>query len=149
MNIWQKPISVTLLESIHVGTAVEHLGIKFVEVGENFIRACVTVDERTQQPFGILHGGVSMVLAEALGSCGAHYASPEGRRSVGLDINANHVRSVPVGGVVTGTARPVHIGRLTQVWQIDLTDEAGRMTCVSRITLAMLDDEKRATPGAA
>jgi 1,4-dihydroxy-2-naphthoyl-CoA hydrolase len=139
LNIWQKPISVALLESIHVGTAVEHLGIEFVEVGDDFIRARLKVERRTQQPFGILHGGVSMVLAEALGSCGAHYASPEGRRSVGLDINANHVRAVPIGGVVTGTAKPVHIGRTTQVWQIDMADEAGRTTCVSRITMAMLE----------
>jgi uncharacterized protein (TIGR00369 family) len=84
-----------------------------------------------------LHGGVSVVLAETLGTCGAVGASPEGYRAVGLDINANHIKGTS-GGWVTGTARPVHIGRTTQVWQIDLHNEAEELTCVSRITLAML-----------
>ena len=95
------------------------------------------MDERTVQPFRILHGGVSVVLAETLGSCGAHYSAPEGHRAVGLDINANHIRSAS-SGWVTGTARAVHIGRTTQVWQIDMTNDAGQLTCVSRITMAVL-----------
>ena len=95
------------------------------------------VDTRTRQPYGILHGGVSVVLAETLGSCGAAFAAPEGHRAVGLDINANHLRAT-TSGWVTGTARPVHVGRTTQVWQIDLQDEQGRLTCVSRITMAVL-----------
>lgn len=97
----------------------------------------VPVDERTRQPFGLLHGGVSVVLAETLGSMGAFYASPEGHRAVGLDINANHLRAA-TSGWVTGTARPVHIGRTTQVWQIDMVNDAGELTCVSRITMAVL-----------
>jgi uncharacterized protein (TIGR00369 family) len=120
-----------------VGTAIAHLGIEFLEVGDDFISARVPVDSRTCQPYGLLHGGVSVVLAETLGSCGAMYASPEGHKAVGLDINANHLRGV-TGGWVTGTARPVHIGRTTQVWQIDMVDDAGKMTCVSRITMAVL-----------
>jgi 1,4-dihydroxy-2-naphthoyl-CoA hydrolase len=136
-RIWQQPVSVEILTSIHRDTAVERLGIEFLEVGDDFIRARVPVDTRTRQPYGILHGGVSVVLAETLGSCGAAYAAPAGHRSVGLDINANHLRAVSSGWVI-GTTRPVHIGRSTQVWQIELADEQGRPTCVSRITMAVL-----------
>ncbi|MGZ5848505.1 MAG: hotdog fold thioesterase [Ramlibacter sp.] len=137
MRIWQQPISVELLTQAHVDTAVQRLGIEFVEVGDDFIRARVPVDARTRQPYGLLHGGVSVVLAETLGSCGAAYSCPPGHRAVGLDINANHLRGATEGWV-TGTTRPVHIGRTTQVWQIDLHDAAGRPTCVSRITMAIL-----------
>ena len=137
MTIWKKPLSVETLTTISANTAVSHLGIEFLEVGEDFISARVPVDPRTHQPYGLLHGGVSVVLAETLGSCGAAYAAPEGWRAVGLDINANHLRGVTSGWVI-GTARPVHIGRTTQVWQIDLRNEAGQLTCVSRITMAML-----------
>jgi uncharacterized protein (TIGR00369 family) len=114
-------------------------GIEFLEVGPDFIRARVPVDTRTRQPYGILHGGVSVVLAETLGSCGAAYASPPGTRAVGVDINANHLRATTAGWV-TGIARPVHVGRTTQVWQIDLSDDAGRLTCVSRLTMAILPE---------
>ena len=138
MYIWKKPISVAALQSLHQDTAVSHLGIEFLEVGDDFIRARLPLDKRTRQPYGLLHGGVSVVLAETLGSCGAIYASPEGVRAVGLDINANHLLGV-TGGWVSGITRPVHIGRSTQVWQIDLHNEAGRLTCVSRITMAMLN----------
>jgi uncharacterized protein (TIGR00369 family) len=137
MRIWKKPISVEHLAEVHVGTAVQHLGIEFLEVGDDYIRARVPVDTRTRQPYGILHGGVSVVLAETLGSCGAMYASGEDQRAFGLDINANHVRAAK-SGWVTGVARPVHLGRSTQVWQIELTDEDGQLTCVSRITMAMM-----------
>jgi uncharacterized protein (TIGR00369 family) len=137
MSIWKKPISVEALTASHRGTAPEHLGIEFLEVGDDFIRARVPVDHRTKQPFGLLHGGVSVVLAETLGSCGAMYSSPPGQRVVGLDINANHIRAA-TSGWVTGITRPVHIGRSTQVWAIELHDEQGRLTCVSRITMAVL-----------
>lgn len=137
MPVWKKPISVAELTAIHKDTAVAHLGIEFLEVGDDFIRARVPVDTRTKQPYGLLHGGVSVVLAETLGSCGAAYSCPEGYRAVGLDINANHLRGA-TSGWVTGVARPVHIGRTTQVWQIDLTNDAGEMTCASRITMAVL-----------
>ena len=137
MRIWKKAISVEHLAVVHTGTAVDHLGIEFLEVGDDFIKARVPVDKRTQQPYGLLHGGVSVVLAETLGSCGAVYAAPEGHRAVGLDINANHIKGA-TSGWVTGIARPVHIGRTTQVWQIDLTNDAGELTCVSRITMAVL-----------
>ena len=137
MPIWQKPVSLDELNAHSVDTAVSTLGIEFVEIGDDFLRARVPVDKRTVQPFGLLHGGVSVVLAETLGSMGAYYSSPEGHRAVGLDINANHLRAA-VSGWVTGTARPVHRGKTTQVWQIDLANDAGELTCVSRITMAVL-----------
>ena len=137
MRIWQKPISVTLLSENHHDTAPAHLGMEFLEVGDDFIRARVPVDHRTRQPHGILHGGVSVVLAETLGSCGAHYSCPESFRAVGLDINANHIKAAS-SGWVTGITRAVHIGRSTQVWQIEMHNDAGELTCVSRITMAIL-----------
>jgi 1,4-dihydroxy-2-naphthoyl-CoA hydrolase len=133
-SIWKCPVSVETLTAIHVNTTVAHLGIEFLEVGDDFLRARAPVDSRTRQPVGILHGGISVLLAETLGSCGAACASPPPHRSVGIDINANHIRSVSEGWV-TGVARPVHIGRTTHVWQIDLTNDNGQLTCVSRITL--------------
>ncbi len=137
MAVWTRPISPQILAGIHKDTAVERLGIEFLEVGDDFITARVPVDTRTRQPYGLLHGGVSVVLAETLGSCGAAYSCPEGHRAVGLDINANHLKGA-TSGWVTGVTRPVHIGRTTQVWQIDLRNDAGELTCVSRITMAVL-----------
>jgi 1,4-dihydroxy-2-naphthoyl-CoA hydrolase len=137
MKIWTQPISVEELTQLHRDTAVQHLGMEFLEVGEDFITARVPVDSRTKQPYGLLHGGVSVVLAETLGSCGAAFSCPSGHRAVGLDINANHLKGA-TSGWVTGTTRPVHIGRSTQVWQIDLKNDAGELTCVSRITMAIL-----------
>jgi len=137
MSIWKQTISVEVLTAAQVNTAVQHLGIEFLEVGSDFIRARVPVDSRTVQPYGLLHGGVSVVLAETLGSCGAAYSAPGGHRVVGLDINANHLKGVS-SGWVTGITRPVHIGRSTQVWAIELTNDKGELTCVSRITMAVL-----------
>ena len=137
MPIWKKPITLEICNQTSENTAVKHLGIEITEVGDDYLVGRVPVDERTRQPFGLLHGGVSVVLAETLGSIGAFYASPEGHRGVGLDINANHLRSA-TSGWVTGTARPVHIGRTTQVWAIEMVNDAGELTCVSRITMAIL-----------
>jgi 1,4-dihydroxy-2-naphthoyl-CoA hydrolase len=137
MSIWKQQPSVAWLTQIQQHTAVSHLGIEFLEVGDDFIRARVPVDARTRQPYGLLHGGVSVVLAETLGSCGAACTLAEGWRCVGLDINANHIRGV-ASGWVTGVARPVHIGKTTQVWQIDMHNDAGELSCVSRITMAVL-----------
>jgi 1,4-dihydroxy-2-naphthoyl-CoA hydrolase len=137
MAIWTQEISVEILDRIGKNTAVEHLGIEYTAVGDDFLAARVPVDHRTHQPYGLLHGGVSVVLAETLGSCGAAFAAPPGHTVVGLDINANHIKGVK-SGWVTGVAKPVHIGRTTQVWQIDMRNEAGELTCVSRITMAVL-----------
>ncbi|HET7528262.1 MAG TPA: hotdog fold thioesterase [Burkholderiaceae bacterium] len=138
--IWKRPVSVELLTSVHVGTTVAHLGIEFLEVGDDFIRARAPVDARTRQPMGILHGGISVLLAESLGSCGAAFSSPPGHSVVGLEINANHLRSVK-DGWVTGVGRPFHAGRTTQVWHIEIRNERGQLTCVSRITLAVLQPQ--------
>ncbi len=137
MSIWKKPISLEVLTSASANTASDHLGIEFMEVGPDYLVARVPVDERTRQPYGLLHGGVSVVLAETLASCGAAFASPPEWKAVGLDINANHLRGTTQGWV-TGTTRPVHIGRSTQVWQVELRNDANELTCVSRVTMAML-----------
>ena len=137
MSIWNKPTTLASISAHTANTAISHLGIEFLEVGDDFLRARVPVDERTRQPYGILHGGVSVVLAETLGSMAAANSCPPDHRVVGLDINANHIRAAS-SGWVTGTARPVHIGRTTQVWQIDLVNDEGQLTCVSRITMAVL-----------
>jgi 1,4-dihydroxy-2-naphthoyl-CoA hydrolase len=137
MQIWQRPISLVILNEISRNSAVTHLGIEFIEVGDDYISGRVPVDHRTQQYSGLLHGGVSVVLAETLGSCGAGFSCPPDHQVVGLDINANHLRAAQ-SGWVTGTARPVHRGRSTHVWQIDLHNDAKELVCVSRITMAIL-----------
>lgn len=136
-SIWKRPISVEILNTFLKDTAAHHLGIEVLEVGDDFIKGRVPVDARTRQPYGILHGGVSVLLAETLASVAADYASAPGFQAFGLDINANHLRSA-ASGWVTATAAPVHIGRSTQVWQIELADEQGRLVCVSRLTAAVL-----------
>ena len=137
MRIWQQPISLEILTRVSENTAVSFLGIEFVEIGDDYLVGRVPVNRQTCQPYGLLHGGVSVTLAETLGSCGAAFSCTPGHQAVGLDINANHLRGAQ-SGWVTGTARAVHIGRTTQVWQIDMRDDAGKMTCVSRITMAVL-----------
>ena len=137
MSIWKKETSLEALNAFNAGCAVGHLGIEITEIGADHLVGRVPVDSRTKQPFGLLHGGVSVVLAETLGSIGAYHACPEGYMAVGLDINANHLRST-TSGWVTGTARPIHLGKTTQVWQIDMVNEGGELTCVSRLTMAIL-----------
>ena len=141
MSIWLKPAVLEEINARNLNTAVAHLGIEITELGDNYLVGRVPVDHRTVQPFGLLHGGVSVVLAETLGSIAAYHASPEGHLAVGLDINANHLRSAR-SGWVTGTARAVHIGRTTHVWQIDLVDDSGKQVCASRITMAILAPQK-------
>lgn len=137
MPIWLKPAHLDEINARNANTAVAHLGIEITAIGDDFLVGRVPVDHRTKQPFGLLHGGVSVVLAETLGSIAAFHACPQGYLAVGLDINANHLRSAR-SGWVTGTARAVHIGKTTQVWQIDMVGEDGKPTCVSRITMAIL-----------
>jgi 1,4-dihydroxy-2-naphthoyl-CoA hydrolase len=137
MLIWKKPISVASLTRRAANTAITHVGIEFMEVGDDFLTARLPVTRQTCQPMGLLHGGVSVVLAETLGSIGAAHCCSEGSSVVGLDINANHLRAVREGWV-TGRATPIHIGRTTQVWKIDISDQAGKLTCVSRLTMAVI-----------
>jgi len=132
-----RPSSLEALNALSAGTAMEPLGIEFTELGPDFLRATMPVDRRTHQPYGLLHGGASVLLAETLGSTAAMLCVAEGERCVGIEINANHLRAVREG-IVTGTARPLHVGRQTQVWEIRIEDEAARLVCVSRLTVAVL-----------
>ena len=128
--------NVAALNARSAGTLMEALGIVFTELGDGYLRATMPVDARTHQPYGLLHGGASVALAETLGSsAGALLAG--GSAVVGLEINANHLRAVREG-TVTGTTRPVHIGRSTQVWEIRIEDAQARLVCVSRLTLAVV-----------
>ena len=133
---WPGDATLELLNERSRGTLMEALGIRFTELGEGVLRATMPVDPRTHQPYGLLHGGASVALAETLGSS-AGVLMAGGNAVVGLEINANHLRAVRQG-IVTGSAWPLHLGRSTQVWQIDIADEAGKPVCVSRITLAVL-----------
>ena len=127
------------LDALSAGSAIEHLGIVFTEVGDDFVRATMPIDARTVQPYGLLHGGASVLLAETLGSSAGNLCVADGQRVVGIEINANHLQAV-TGGLVTGTARPLHVGRRTQVWEIRIEDARGRLACVSRITLAVIGE---------
>jgi len=139
MSIWRNVLPLEALNRAAVGTMGQHLEIVFTEIGEDFVRATMPVDDRTRQPYGLLHGGASVALAETLGSTGATMCIDTSRYfCVGQEINANHVRSAR-SGLVTGTARPLHIGRRSQVWGIEITDESGALVCISRLTMAVLD----------
>jgi 1,4-dihydroxy-2-naphthoyl-CoA hydrolase len=140
MAIWTRNLpTLEQMSESSKNTAVTALGIEFIDVGDDYITGRMPVDERTIQPFGILHGGASVVLAETLGSMAASYClRDESQIAVGLDINANHIRSVSKGWV-KGTARPVHIGGTTQVWEIRLENEEGKLTCISRLTIAVIN----------
>ena len=119
-------------------TLDEHLGIKLVELGEDFIKGTMPVDQRTHQPMGLLHGGASVVLAESLGSIGANLCIDTSKYyCVGLDINANHLKGVREG-LVTGVARPIHLGKKTHVWEIKIENSLGQLICISRLTMAVI-----------
>ncbi|MBR9814403.1 hotdog fold thioesterase [bacterium] len=116
------------------------LGIEFTEIRDGYVRGTMPVNEHTVQPYGILHGGASIVLAESLGSLGAAVlVMAEGKQAVGIEVNANHLRPVEAGDTVTGEAKIVHQSRTLQVWQIDLSDSQGRKTCTCRLTCAVRD----------
>lgn len=141
MAIWSEPYTLEQIRLFGANLGA-HLGMEFIELGDDYIRARMPVDGRTQQPFGILHGGASVALAETLGSTGAGLVIDRTKsRAVGQEINANHVRAVSSGWVF-GTTRPVHIGRRSHVWEIRITDEQDRLVCISRITMAIIDLER-------
>jgi 1,4-dihydroxy-2-naphthoyl-CoA hydrolase len=120
-------------------TLASHLGIEFTELGADYLKGRMPVDERTHQPHGILHGGASVALAETLGSVAAGLVvDPDKYRVVGQEINANHVRAVAQGFVI-GTARPIHIGKRSHVWEIRIVDEQDRLVCISRLTIAVIE----------
>jgi len=136
MSIWR---SLKTLEEINApsATLISHLGIRIIEIGPDFLRGTMPVDARTVQPYGLLHGGASVALAESLGSAGAAMSVDAQYQVVGQEINANHVRAVR-SGLVTGTARPVHIGGRTHVWTIDIVNDSGKLVCISRLTMAVI-----------
>ncbi|GBC63558.1 esterase [Desulfonema ishimotonii] len=143
MSIWFATPELDKINRFAENTLVEHVDIRFTEIGDDYLRATMPVDRRTHQPMGILHGGASVVLAETLASVGANISvDPAKNYCVGLEINANHIRSVS-DGLVTGTGSPVHMGKTTQIWEIRLTDEKERLTCISRVTMAVLSHIKK------
>lgn len=136
-SVFKKTLTPEDINRRHQGTVCERMGIEILEVGPDFLRGRMPVDERTKQPVGILHGGASVTLAETLGSVAAFMCLEPGLGAVGLDINANHIRAMREGWVY-GHCRPMHIGRTTHVWQIDIVDESQRLVCTSRITMAVV-----------
>lgn len=137
-SIWQNHPTLAQLNA-PAPTLNHYLGIEFIEIGTDFLRARMPVDQRTHQPMGLLHGGASVALAETIGSTGAFLTiNAQTQAVVGLEINANHVRAVREGFVIA-TAKPTHIGRTTQIWEIRITDEAEKLVCISRFTVAVLD----------
>ncbi|MET0330477.1 MAG: hotdog fold thioesterase [Dyella sp.] len=145
MSVWKQQPDIDALNRASDNTLMQALGICFVAAGDDWLRASMPVDARTHQPYGLLHGGASVALAETLGSSAAMLTlDPASQITVGIEINANHVRSVR-SGVVMGTASALHIGRSTQVWQIRIEDESGALVCISRITMAVMPKRDAAT----
>ncbi|RBW51886.1 hotdog fold thioesterase [Marinobacter sp. F3R11] len=137
MAIWTRKPDLEGLAKSSANTAVSHMGIEYTEIGDDYVKGRMPVDERTVQPFGILHGGSSVVLAETLGSMAANCCLKDPNTvAVGLEVNANHIRPATKGWVY-GTARAIHIGSATQVWEIRIENEEGKTTCISRLTMAV------------
>lgn len=141
MTIWKREINLDRLNQTSKNTLIEHLNILYTEVGDDYICATMPVCSFTHQPLGMLHGGASVVLAETLGSVAANFCVDDNAYCVGLDINANHVRAMR-SGLVIGKATPIHLGVSTQVWQINISDERGRLVCTSRLTIAVKQQRK-------
>ena len=136
--IWHGRPDLALANQMSADSAIGHLGIEFTELGADHLVGRMPVDGRTRQPFGILHGGASVLLAESLVSCAATFVVAPGKAGVGMEINANHLRPVR-SGWVTGTARPVSLGRRSQVWEVRIVDDHDRLVCISRCTMAVID----------
>jgi len=148
MSIWFRPFTLEELDRQSRGSMVGYLDIRFSEIGPDYLSATMPVDHRTWQPFGLLHGGASVVLAETLGSVGANCCIDATRfYGVGQEINANHLRSAR-SGRVTGTARPIHIGGRSHVWEIRIEDERKRLMAISRMTLAIIEGSPPVIGGA-
>jgi|SRR5690349_112443 len=141
MTIWKQQLTPDDVNAMSSNTMMATLGIRISEIGDDYVRGTLPVDARTHQPYGLLHGGASVALAETLGSFAAMLTlDPSVEAAVGLDINANHVRGVK-SGTVTGTARALHLGRSTQVWEIRIEDERGKLVCISRLTMAVIPSQ--------
>lgn len=143
MSIWFEAFTLEQLHRRGLKTMVHHLDIEFTEIGDDYLKATMPVSEKTQQYMGILHGGASCVLAETIGSVAANCVIDHAKyRAVGQEISASHLRPVPHGKVVTGIAKPIMLGRRSQVWEIKLHNPEGKITCISRLTMAVVDIEK-------
>ena len=139
MSIWFRQFTLDEVRKFQHDTMGEHLGVEIVDIGPDYLEAKMPVDHRTMQPDRILHGGASVALAETLGTVGGTMCIDRARfQIVGQEINANHLRPA-TGGHVTGRAKPIHLGRRSQVWNIDITDDRKRLICVSRLTIAILE----------
>jgi 1,4-dihydroxy-2-naphthoyl-CoA hydrolase len=139
MPIWQIPLTVEMLNQRNAGTLSDHLNITFTEIGDDNLIACMPIRAHHLQPFGIMNGGASCVFAESVASVGANCCvDPGAHYCVGLDINTNHITAVPAGKELSAKAKPFHLGRLTQVWSIDIRDETDRLISVSRLTLIVM-----------
>jgi uncharacterized protein (TIGR00369 family) len=136
--IWHGRPDLDHANKMSAGSAIGHLGIEFTELGADYLIGRMPVDSRTRQPFGILHGGASVLLAESLVSCAATFVAAPGQACVGMEINANHLRPV-TSGWVTGTARPISLGRRAQVWEVRIVDDNDKLVCISRCTVAVID----------
>ena len=141
MSIWKKNTDLARLNATSENTLTAHLGILYTEVGDNSLSGTMPVDHRTIQPFGLLHGGASVVLAETLGSLAANLAVSQDKICVGLEVNANHIRGVK-SGIVIGTATALHLGYTTQIWSIEIKNERGQLVCTSRLTIAVINKPK-------
>lgn len=138
MKIWKTPIDLALIAARSKDTLIDHLGIEFTEVGDDFLCAKMPVDRRTKQPIGLMHGGASCVLAETIGSTAANFCvNPDEAYCVGLEINTNHIRAIREGFVI-GTAKPYHLGKTTQVWSIEIVNEQKQLISINRLTMAVL-----------
>jgi 1,4-dihydroxy-2-naphthoyl-CoA hydrolase len=137
-SIWHRRPDSTLIDGMSKGTIDEHLGIKIIDVGDDYITGTMPADARTFQPYGIVHGGANVVLAETLGSiAGAHVIDMFTTRCMGQEVSATHLRPVS-SGLVTGTAKPIHLGRRSHVWEIRLTNDQGKLTCIAKLILAIV-----------
>ena len=142
MALFPENVTLEVLNKLSRNTMAERIGIEFTAIGADYLEAKMPVDERTQQPFGLLHGGASVALAETMGSMAAAFCVDTSRQfCVGLEINANHIRGVRQG-FVKGITKPVHIGKKTQVWEIRILNETDDLVCISRITMAVLDKKE-------
>jgi len=144
MSIWRTEATIEQLRELGHQTLSEHIGILVTEVGPDYLRATMPVNSHTHPPTGVLHGGASVALAETVGSLAANLCVDQSKYlCLGQEINANHLRPVS-SGIVTGTARPFHIGRRSQVWHIEIRDESDKLVCVSRLTMAVVERQRNA-----
>jgi 1,4-dihydroxy-2-naphthoyl-CoA hydrolase len=146
MPLWKIQPTLEKLNERSKNTLAEHLGIEFIEIGDDYLKARMPVDARTKQPAGLLHGGASVALAETLGSVAAYLCiDMEEKSVVGIEVNANHIRPVTHGWAI-GIVKPIHIGNTTQIWEIRIYNEKNHLACIARLTVANIPNPNKAKP---